>query len=385
MTSRDFVVQDVTAVLPDGTRSGISVRVVDGVIAEVRDGSIEGTARVIDGADRILLPGCIDLHSDAIEREIEPRPRTFFPVDYALHELDKRLAGCGVTTIFHALSFAEGELGVRSNQMAVRIIEEIEARRPRLGVNTLVHARFEITDESAVPLLEQLIDQRRVELVSFMDHTPGQGQYREAASFKQYYGSVYGKSDGELDQIIATKQRARLNGAARHVAALIQRAHQRAVPLASHDVDSAERVRWLRQEGINITEFPIDMVTVREAHQAGLHVMLGSPNVLRGTSTGGNLSARAALAEGHGDILCSDYAPQSLLHAVFTLDRLGIMPLHEAVNLVSRNPARAVGLSGATGSIEEGKDADLVLVEEIDGLIHVLRTFVAGRQVFARA
>ncbi len=381
--TRDFVVQDATAVLPHGTCAGVSVRVEDGIVAEVRHGSIDWAGHTIDGTGRILLPGCIDLHSDAIEREIEPRPRTYFPVDYALHELDKRLAGCGVTTIFHALSFAEGELGVRSNQMALRIIEQVEGQRSRLKVNTLMHARFEITDATAVPILEDLIDRRRVELVSFMDHTPGQGQFREIASFKEYYGPVYGKSDGELDEIIAHKQRARMNGAAAHVDALIRLAHHRCGPLASHDVDSAERVGWLRRQGIAITEFPVDMPTVREAHRAGLHVMLGAPNVLRGASTGGNLSARAALAEGLGSVLCSDYAPQSLLHAVFTLDRLGIMPLHRAASLVSLGPAQAVGLAEATGSIEEGKDADLVLVEELDGLVHVLRTFVAGREVYS--
>jgi alpha-D-ribose 1-methylphosphonate 5-triphosphate diphosphatase len=380
---RDFVIQGATAVLPDGARPGVSVHVEDGRIAEVRDGPIEGAGRIIEGAGRFLVPGCIDLHSDAIEREIEPRPKTYFPVDYALHELDKRLAACGITTIFHSLSFAEGELGVRSNEMAERIIGEIEAGRPRLKVNTRVHARFEITDDSAVPILERLVDERRVELLSFMDHTPGQGQYREVASFKLYYGNVYGKSDGELDAIIDAKRRARANGAAAHVNALIDLAHRRGVALASHDVDSEEQVSWLRDRGIQITEFPIDLATVRAARDAGLKVMLGAPNVLRGASTGGNLSARAALSEGLGDILCSDYAPQVMLHAAFTLHRLGILPLHEAVNLVSRNPAAALGLGNQTGAIEVGRAADLVLLEFADALVQVQRTFVAGREVYA--
>jgi alpha-D-ribose 1-methylphosphonate 5-triphosphate diphosphatase len=381
--STSFILENVTAVLPLDVRPGVSVRVEDGIIAEITEGGARGRGRIVPGDGRLLLPGCIDLHSDAIEREIEPRPKTYFPVDYALHELDKRLAGCGITTTFHALSFAEGELGVRSNALALEIIEEIDRRRPGLRVQTRVHARFEVTDSSAVPLLGGLLERGRVHLLSFMDHTPGQGQFRHAAAFKDYYGPVYGKTDGELDGIIAHKQRVRSSGAAENIRALLRVAKERALPVASHDVDTAEQVRWLREQGIGITEFPIDLDTVRAAHESGLHVMLGAPNVLRGASTGGNLSARAALADGYGDILCSDYAPQTLLHAVFLAARLGITPLPEAVKLVSLNPARAVGLADDRGSIEPGKRADLVLVDERDALVHVLRTFVGGREIFA--
>ena len=125
------------------------------------------------------------------------------------------------------------------------------------------------------------------------------------------------------------------------------------------------------------------MEALRAASDSGLHVCLGAPNVLRGASQGGNLSARAAIESGYGDILCSDYAPMTILHALFTLEALGLAPLHEAVNMVSLRAARAVGIHGDRGSLEEGKAADCILVERPDGVPRILKTFVAGQEVFS--
>lgn len=380
---RSLVIQDATVVGPAEVLDHASVRIEDGVIVEVRQGPLGGAGEVVDGRGRLLLPGFVDLHSDAIEKEIEPRPRTLFPVEFAIHELDKRLAACGVTTTFHSIAFADGEIGTRSSELAARIVAYVAERARALRVRTRIHARFEITDHGAVPVLTGLIDRGDVQLLSFMDHTPGQGQFREVTSFKAYYGTVYGKSDAELDGIIESKVRSRVEEAPRSVRTLLSHARGRALPVASHDVDSAEKVRWLRDQGIAITEFPVNLETARAATEAGLHVMLGAPNVFRGGSQGGNLSAREAIARGDGDILCSDYAPQAMLPAVLLLARAGILSLPDAVRLVSLQPARAVGLDASIGSIEPGKEADLVLVEPGDEHPHVLRTFVGGRAVFA--
>jgi alpha-D-ribose 1-methylphosphonate 5-triphosphate diphosphatase len=134
---------------------------------------------------------------------------------------------------------------------------------------------------------------------------------------------------------------------------------------------------------IGMTEFPVNIETIRTAHELGVSVCLGSPNVLRGQSQAKNLSAREAISSGFGDILCSDYSPMTLLHAVGTLTKLGILPLHEAIKMVSLNPARAVGIADETGSLEEDKAADMVLVDHSDDFPRVLKTFVAGREVFA--
>lgn len=382
MQNRDFVIENATVVLPSGILKGASIKIEDGIISKIREGSINSDQKRINAHERFLLPGFIDLHSDAIEKEIEPRPNSFFPVNIALFELDKKLASCGVTTIFHALSFAEGEIGVRCNRKASEIIKGINRLKGRMNVKTMVHARFEITDEGAVPYLEALLKDGNINLLSFMDHTPGQGQFREVTSFKHYYGTVYKKSDAELAKIIDRKLSVK-ESVKSHVDYVVDLCKTMNIPMASHDDDSEEKIRWLKEMDINISEFPVNMDAACAARQSGIHVCLGAPNVLRGNSQAKNMSARDAIVSGYGDILCSDYSPMTILHAVFTIERLGILPLHEAVNMASIDPAKAVGISDRTGSIEEGKEADLTMVDIGEEIPRIVKTFVAGREVFS--
>ncbi len=377
-----FVIVNAHVVTPEGIRENASLQVEDGRIIKIADCAQNG-ARVIDAKGNFLFPGFVDMHSDAIEKGIEPRPNTFFPVDIAVYELDKKIAACGITTMYHSLSFAELEVGLRNNNTAAKIIRDINKQKHKLKINTKIHARFEITDLGAVPFLEDLIRDEQINLFSFMDHSPGQGQFRDILSFKSYYGPVYAKTDSEMDQIIERKLEAKKNHASAMIAKLIGICKQHGIAIASHDDDSREKISWLKEMNIGMTEFPVNIETIRTAHELGVSVCLGSPNVLRGQSQAKNLSAREAISSGFGDILCSDYSPMTLLHAVGTLTKLGILPLHEAIKMVSLNPARAVGIADETGSLEEDKAADMVLVDHSDDFPRVLKTFVAGREVFA--
>lgn len=382
MMTKSFTVEDASIVTPSGVLRGASLKVDDGIISTIREGTINSHGNRVDARGRYLLPGFIDLHSDAIEKEIEPRPNSYFPINVAIYELDKKLAAAGVTTIFHALSFAEGEIGIRSNSMAANIITEITRLAPKLAVKTRVHARFEITDAGAIPYLEDLLDTGKIHLLSLMDHTPGQGQFREVASFKNYYGRVYKKSDDELDKIIDRKLMAKERMKS-EIGRVIDLCRSLQIPLASHDDDSEEKIRWLDEMQIMISEFPVTMDAVRAAQANDILVCLGSPNVLRGNSQAKNLSARDAIAAGFGDILCSDYSPMTMLHAVFALHKCGILPLHKAVNMVSINPAKAVGISGQTGSIEGNKIADFILVDMNEEVPKTVKTFVSGSEVYS--
>lgn len=377
-----FVIVNAHVVTPEGIRDNVSLQVEDGRIALIREGSIKGR-REIDAAGKFLFPGFVDIHSDAIEKGIEPRPNTFFPVDIAVYELDKKIAACGITTMYHSLSFAELEVGLRNNNTAAKIIRKINELQHKLKVNTKIHARFEITDLGAVPFLEDLVRDGQINLFSFMDHSPGQGQFRDILSFKSYYGPVYAKTDSEMDRIIERKLETKKNHASAMIAKLIEMCRLYGIAIASHDDDSREKITWLKEMNIGMTEFPVNLETVRTARELGVSVCLGSPNVVRGQSQACNLSAREAISSGFGDILCSDYSPMTMLHAVLTLAKLEIMPLHEAMKMVSLNPAMAVGIAEDTGSLEEGKIADMVLVDHSDDFPRVLKTFVAGREVFA--
>ncbi|NPU84545.1 MAG: alpha-D-ribose 1-methylphosphonate 5-triphosphate diphosphatase [Syntrophaceae bacterium] len=379
---RDFIIENARIVTPEGTLDGASASIRQGRLYKIRDGSIGNGGMRIDAGGGWLLPGFIDMHSDALEKDLEPRPNALFPLDIVLYELDKKLAACGVTTIYHSISFAEDEIGVRSNRMAAGIISKIRDTAERLHVRTRVHARFEISDGAAIPQLESLLEEGKIQLLSIMDHSPGQGQFREVVSFRNYYQAVYRKTDEELRAIIDRKRKAR-----RHMKSnlerIIQSCRRSGVPMASHDDDCREKIEWLCEQGIGITEFPVNMEAVRTASERGLFVCLGAPNIVRGNSQARNLSARDAIAAGCGDIICSDYAPMSMLHAVFTLDGLGILPLHRAVNMASLFPARALGIEDETGSLEEGKAADLVMVRNGGGVHRICKTCIEGREIFA--
>ena len=380
--SLSYQIINAKVVTPDEILEDASVSVTDGLISHISQGREATCSTVIDAQGQYLLPGFIDLHCDAVEKGIEPRPRTFFPADIALAELDKTLASCGVTTMYHSLSFAEQEIGIRSNQMASSVLRKVNEMKNNFRVKTRVHTRFEITDKRAVPILKELIEENQVNLFSFMDHSPGQGQFKTITSFKNYYGCVYKKSDAELDELIEKKLQARQGTAQQDIDELLNLCREKQIAIASHDDDSAEKIAWLKDQDIGLSEFPVNMETAKAASEQGVQTLLGSPNVFRGASQSKNLNAREAISLGYGDILCSDYAPLTLVHAVFIMRSLKLKTLPEAVQMTSLNPARAVGIDAQTGSIELGKDADLVLVGNGGDFPRITRTFVKGREVF---
>ena len=375
MRTRDIsmVIENASVVTPEGVLRNASVKVVDGIIAGIGEGRMEGPGPRIDAEGMYLLPGIVDLHSDAIETEIQPRPGVLFPLNMAILEMDKKLATAGVTTLYHAICFIDGADFVRDKEQANNAVREISRLGPQLNVRTRVHVRFDIIGAKTVPYIDRLLDEGKVHLFSVMDHRPGQGQLREKTpeNFKQL-----GLSPGDLDQF------AGISLQTDYVRRLVDRCHASGIPVASHDDDTEEKLDAIRQLGITISEFPVTMEAAASAARRGMHVCFGSPNVVRGVSNSGNLSAREAIMAGYGDILCSDYVPMSMIHAVFILEKAG-MPLHEAVNMVSLNPARAAGISGYTGSIETGKKADLIIVDLLPEGPKVLKTFVEGREIYS--
>ncbi len=375
-----FVVNNCRAVLPDQVLEDAVVRVENGVIVGISQEDPVGGG--IDAEGCWLLPGFVDMHSDAVEKAVEPRPNTRFPTEVALRELDRCLAGWGVTTIFHSLSFAEMEIGLRSNGMAAGLIEEVVELSRSLRVDTRVHARFEVTDLGAVEHLERLVREGKIALLSFMDHSPGQGQYRDVAAYKAFYGKTYAMTDADLDRVLERKSAAKLEGVTGAIERMVAVCREHGVAMASHDDDSPERIQWCLREGLAMSEFPTNLETARAAKEAGIRTCLGAPNLVRGGSQAGNLKALTAVEDGCADILCSDYLPQSLLHAVFLLESKGTLALPQAVAMATLAPAQATGLGDLTGSIEPFKRADLVLVRKLHGHPDIVRTWSRGREVY---
>jgi alpha-D-ribose 1-methylphosphonate 5-triphosphate diphosphatase len=371
---------NLTIVLPDEVVNNGSVRIEDGVIAEIRPEAVAGAA--IDGGGRLLMPGFIDLHGDMIEREIAPRPNAMMPINFGIHELDKKLAAHGVTTAFAAVSFAtESVYGhVRSLETTAAIIEGITSLRSDLLIDHRVHARYEITNLGAAPALEKLLDAGHIDMVSLTDHTPGQGQYNNIQSYILSVAERRAVSEEMAAEMvqkrIAMRDNPEIDIKLKHIVDLSLR-HR--LSLASHDDDSAEKVAEMHDLGVTISEFPVTLPAAEEARRRGLWTLMGAPNALRGKSMSGNLSALDAASAGLLTVIAADYHPAAFVPGIIKIAEQTDLP--SAVAMATGNAARSAGLLDR-GAIAVGQRADLVVVEA--GHVHRIRaTFRGGRFVYS--
>ncbi len=369
-----------TLVLPDEIVSHGSLRVEDGVIAEIRPEPVANAA--IDGGGRLLMPGFVDLHGDMVEREIAPRPNAPMPIDFSIHELDKKLAAAGVTTAFAAVSFAtESVYGhVRSLETTSAVIEGINRLQDDLLIDHRVHARYEITNVGAAPALEKLLEAGHVDMVSLTDHTPGQGQYNNIQSYILSIAERRAISEEMAAEMVAKRIEMRNNPDIEiKLKQVVDLALKHKLSLASHDDDSAEKVAQMHDLGVTISEFPVTLPAAEEARRRGLWTLMGAPNALRGQSMSGNLSAIDAAAAGLLTVIAADYHPAAFVPGIFKIADRTSLPY--AVAMATRNAARSAGLLDR-GEIAVGQQADLVVVEAGD-VNRIRATFRKGRFVYS--
>ena len=375
---------DFRVVLADRVIQRGSVRVEGGRIAEITEAPMPGAALSGDGL--LLLPGFVDMHGDMVEREVEPRPNVRMPMELGLRDLDRRLAASGVTTAYAAVSFHPGSAygHIRHFDQTSAIIRALKSMGNVLKVDHKVHARFEITFPDALRVVEGLIAEGAVDLVSLTDHTPGQGQYRDieahVARVAREKGLSQTDAEGEVARRIAEK-RSTAGDMAATLRAISATCRAHGVALASHDDDTGEKVVLMQALGAGISEFPVTVEAATEARARGLATAMGAPNALRGQSYSGNLSARAAHGLGLLDILASDYHPSALLPAVLELAKADPQGLAGSTRLATLNPARALGLRDR-GAIAPGMLADLVIADDT-GIGHVRATLRAGAKIFS--
>ncbi len=338
---------------------------------------------VIDAEGAWLMPGFIDIHADYIEHMAAPRPTSLMDFRLALREAEKELVTHGVTTMFHSLSFYKssefGDNPVRHSKNVRRFIDLIDQlhQGPHL-VRHRFHARLEIDNVAALPDLEEFIKDHKVHLLSFMDHTPGQGQYRNLEIFRETLKGYRNLADHEVDAIIDKHQTKEVLSF-EVLTDLARVALNHGVAVASHDDDTVEKVSLVKSFGATISEFPITLEVAHEARAQGLATVAGAPNILLGGSHSGNLGAAEAIQAGAVDILCSDYYPAALLHGVFRMVKEYGQTLPAMVALVSTNPAAATGLGGFTGALRPGLRADMLLCRALeDGFPVVEAVFVDG-------
>ncbi len=372
----------------DEIASGMDLLIEDGAIADIVPRGSAGLRPedVVDARGRFVMPGFVDIHADYIERMAAPRPTSIMDFALSLREAERELATHGITTMFHSLALYDHMVfdsnPIRDPENTKRFIDIIEASHSsRHLIRHRFHARFEIDNLRRVEELSGYIRDGKVHLVSFMDHTPGQGQYRD---LEMYRGTIRGYrdlSDEEIDATIVRLQgRAKLEEST--IRAIAGLAIANGIAVASHDDDTVEKLAFVQGFGATISEFPITLEAAREARRLGMRTVIGAPNILLGGSHSGNLSAMEAFLDGSADILCSDYYPASILHAVFRLAREEGVGLPRATRLATLNPAEAVRMGDDIGSLKPGKKADIIIVDRIDGgFPAVTAVFVDGRMI----
>jgi alpha-D-ribose 1-methylphosphonate 5-triphosphate diphosphatase len=371
--SESFSVANVRAVLADRIVDDATVVVEEGIISAIDSGRSATTPVAHDGAGAFLLPGLIDTHSDGVEREIWPRPAAPFPIDFALRVFEGRLHAAGVTTVFHGVGFQEKPSYQRTIAQAVELCEEIGKRRATADVpcdHRVLHrleAREDHGWEECFAQLPDQFDREPLPLLSFEDHSPGQGQFRDLEKFKRS-GGFGGVTGPELDRLVASyvaESEARTGLRDVHIGDITRLAGDGRVRLLAHDLEDADQVAEAAGWGASVAEFPLTEDAATEARRRGLSVVLGAPNVLRGGSHSGNIAAEELVAKGLCTSLASDYQPATLLAAAFGLAGRGTCSLSSAVALVTSGAAAVAGLDDR-GSLRVGARADLALVT-LDG------------------
>lgn len=374
---RSYRLVNCRILTPEGILPDAELAIEDGTIR----GISEGAAQAVDLDGALLAPGIVDLHGDAFERQIMPRPGVYFDIGLALADTDRQLLANGITTAYHALTWS-WEPGLRGADQARAFAAALDENRPHLGCDNKLHLRWEVFNLDAADEAKTWIDGGRVDLLAFNDHTPGMVKGARGPAHTAKIAERTGLSPEDfaalLDRVWA--RRGEVDAANENLAAS---ARARGIPMASHDDRHPEDRKRFRELGCALCEFPMTAETAREASAGGDHVLMGAPNAVRGGSHLGLMSAESAVRAGDCRALTSDYYYPALLQAPFALAARGAADLAQAWALASTGPAQAAGLADR-GRIAPGARADLVALDDTAGPhVRVRATYVAGTRVFA--
>jgi len=375
----ETVFTNARLVLEDKVLSG-SIVLADGEIDEISD----ATSRVgEDFEGDYLIPGLVELHTDHLEAHYSPRPGVRWNAISAIQSHDAQVAASGITTVFDCLRMGSDEDGgfERGEMRAVADALALARDEGRLRAEHRIHLRCEVSAPDVMEQFDDLRDDPQVGLASLMDHAPGQRQFQSMEQYIFYYKDQRGLSDEAFAAFVERRLEASAQNSARHRREIAEACAARGITIASHDDATLAHVEEARGFGVRLAEFPTSLEAADASHAAGMSVLMGAPNVVRGKSHSGNIAARTLAERGVLDVLSSDYVPFSLIHAPFVLSEAeGVMSLPEAIRLVTATPARTVGLNDR-GRIAEGLRADLVRVHYTGGVPVVRAVYRQGRRV----
>ncbi|MCF3640862.1 alpha-D-ribose 1-methylphosphonate 5-triphosphate diphosphatase [Rhizobium sp. TRM95111] len=375
----ELTLTNARIVLEDGVVHG-AVLVRDGVIAEIAD---RPTTAGEDMGGDFLIPGLVELHTDHLEAHYSPRPGVRWEKMAAIQAHDAQVVTSGITTVFDCLrmgsdedgGFEQGEMRAMADALAKAGCED------RLRADHLIHLRCEVSTDNVMDHFHEFENDPQVRLVSLMDHAPGQRQFQTMEQYTLYYKTKRGLSDEAFAEFCRRQQELSARYAKPHRDAIVASCAARGIAVASHDDATLDHVEEAIGYGIRLAEFPTSLDAAKASHVAGMSVLMGAPNIVRGKSHSGNIAARDLAAMGVLDVLSSDYVPLSLIHAPFILaDEMEGISLSEAIAMVSATPAKTVGLDDR-GRIAPALRADLVRVRRESGVPVVRSVWRQGMRV----
>lgn len=377
----DTILANATLVLPGKVVRG-SLHLSGGRIAGIGAGA-QVPSGALDCGEDLVMPGLVELHTDNLERHLEPRPGVRWPHAAAILAHDAELCSVGITTVFDALRVGSiaSKRDVIHGEYARALADEILGLRARgaLRISHYLHLRAEICSETLIAELEKFGPEDGIGILSLMDHTPGQRQFRDLVQMQKYFHDGHGLDVDRFEQHVAERRGLSARHGAANARAAVDAARRYGAVLASHDDTTAEHVELSARNGVRFAEFPTTIEAAEACRARGIGIMSGAPNLIRGGSHSGNVAARDLALGGFLDILSSDYVPSSLLDGALMLaDLWGSLP--RAIATVTANPADAAGL-GDRGRLVPGARADLIRVTRTGAACAVRGTWVAGRRV----
>ncbi len=358
--SAETVFSNALIVLEDQIVSG-SVLIRNGHIADISEGSIRMGE---DFGGDYLIAGLVELHTDHLESHYSPRPGVRWNKTSAIQAHDAQVVTSGITTVFDCLRMGADEDGGFEHGEMREMADAIQAaeREDRLRATHLIHLRCEVASDNVLDHFADFENDPHVRLVSLMDHSPGQRQFQTMEQYTLYYKTKRGLSDEAFARFVEKRLALSTKYSRPHRDALARICAERGITVASHDDATLAHVEEAKGHGVKLAEFPTSFDAAEASHKAGMSVLMGAPNIVRGKSHSGNIAARDLAARGVLDVLSSDYVPLSLLHAPFVLaDDFEDISLPQAIAMVTSTPARTVGLDDR-GRIAPGLRADLVRV-----------------------
>lgn len=356
--------------------------VENGIIADIQPGIVD---RGQNGNGDYLLPGLVELHTDNFEKCIAPRAGVRWNLEAAAVNHDRDLISSGITTVCDAIAIGDVTpkqdfLRLHHYAPAIDAIAEGQSAG-RFSCHHLLHLRCELGYEHLCNIVEPYAEHPLLALISLMDHTPGQRQFVNINKYKEYYQGKHGVPKAKMDEFVQMRLANQRQHAVANRQALVKMTREKRISLASHDDATVNHVLEAISEGVVLAEFPTTIDAAKEAHDNGLLVLMGAPNIVLGGSHSGNVSAMELVQLDIVDIISSDYVPRSLLQSAFIISKQANKPLHEAIKLVTLNPAKAINLDREIGTLEIGKKADLITVRD-DGVVPmILSVYKKGDRV----